>query len=136
MKQAPEQYRLKKHPFLGSDSSYGNNGMFIIPHPRISDYFINCMISDGEGWEHVSVSISSTKRKVDRCPTWEEMCFVKNCFWNENETVVEYHPAEEDYVNMHPFVLHLWKPIGIELPKPDPEMVGIKNKTRNETTKF
>lgn len=74
----------------------------------------------GGGWEHVSVSYSN------RCPTWEEMCIVKDIFWNEDETVIQYHPAQKDYVNNHPYCLHMWKPIGIELPTPPPVFVGLR----------
>lgn len=65
--------------------------------------------SGGEGlgepgrWEHVSVSL------VNRCPSWEEMCIVKNLFWDRDEAVLQYHPPEEEYVNHHPYCLHLWK---------------------------
>jgi hypothetical protein len=77
----------------------------------------------GMGWEHVSVSIPQQQR----CPIWSEMCYIKSLFWNDDETVIQYHPAKQDYVNFHPFVLHLWKPIGIELPKPPSIMIGPKN---------
>jgi len=67
----------------------------------------------GGGWEHVSISLP------DRCPTWEEMCWAKNLFWNENETAIQYHPPENDqYVNLHPFCLHIWKPIKQIIPMP------------------
>src|SRR5262245_48751374 len=57
------------------------------------------------GWlEHVSVSV------VDRCPTWDEMCKIKNLFWREDEWVVQFHPAISAYINNNPFVLHLWRP--------------------------
>lgn len=55
------------------------------------------------GWEHVSVS------RVDRCPTWDEMCFVRRLFFEPHETVVQYHPPEGDKINAHPFCLHLWR---------------------------
>lgn len=102
-------------------------GMHSIDHPRIAGYYIACQMSNGMGWEHVSITIQTTipKRKVERCPTWEEMCFVKNYFWEKDEVVIQYHPAESDYVSMHPYCLHLWKPIGIELPTPNPLMVGV-----------
>ncbi|WP_407397779.1 hypothetical protein [Treponema sp.] len=64
----------------------------------------NIVWSSGEGWEHVSVSYPR------RTPTWEEMCKVKDFFWNDDETVVQYHPAKSEYVNIHPYCLHLWKP--------------------------
>jgi hypothetical protein len=68
------------------------------------------MLSSGEylpthnEWEHVSV------RAKGRCPNWQEMCFVKELFWGDEECVVQYHPAKTDYINNHPLVLHLWKP--------------------------
>lgn len=126
MKNAPEQYRITKSKIVGSDSSYGNNGAFRIPHPKIKNYVFICIISDGEGWEHVSVSIQSTERVVDRCPTWSEMCFIKDIFWSKDECVIQYHPVESDYVSNHPYCLHLWKPVGVTLPTPDPIMVGIQ----------
>lgn len=51
-------------------------------------------------------------------PTWEEMCEIKRMFFQENETVVEYHPAKADYVNLHPLCLHLWRPTVMHMPKP------------------
>lgn len=78
--------------------------------------------SNGGGWEHVSMSSNN------RCPTWEEMCFCKNIFFDEDECCIEYHPAKADYVNDHPYCLHIWKPIGIELPKPPTIMVGTGRK--------
>ena len=125
----PEQYRLKKGQ-MGSDASYGANGFFVIPHPKIANYEINCMISDGMGWDHVSVTLSSPLRKVERCPTWEEMCFVKSVFWNPDDVVVQYHPAESDYVSCHHYCLHLWKVQDVNFPVPDPIMVGHKSKQR------
>lgn len=124
----PEQYRLKDHPLLGSDKSYGNNGFFVIPHHRIDGYFYNCQVSDGEGWEHVSVTLSTKKKKnVERCCTWEEMCYLKNLFWDEDEVVVQFHPAKTDYVNMHKYCLHLWRPTDQVIPVPNPLMVGVPN---------
>jgi hypothetical protein len=123
----PEKYRLKNHPILGSDSSYGNNGFFVMPHHRVDDYFYNCQVSDGEGWEHVSITLSSKKRKVERCCTWEEMCYLKSVFWSDDEVVVQFHPAKSDYVNMHKYCLHLWRPTNQFIPVPDPLMVGIPN---------
>lgn len=55
------------------------------------------------GWEHVSVSLPK------RCPTWDEMCFVKALFWEPEETVVQFHPAEAEYKNLATTCLHLWK---------------------------
>ena len=68
--------------------------------------------SNGGGWDHVSVSF------YNRCPTWEEMCRVKDIFFNEDECCIEYHPAKKDYVNFHPYCLHIWKPQNETIPTP------------------
>lgn len=57
-----------------------------------------------ESWEHVSVSVTG-----GRLPSWGEMCRVKALFWRPDETVVQFHPPESEYVNICE-VLHLWKP--------------------------
>ena len=66
----------------------------------------------GLGWEHVSVSTPT------RCPTWDEMCFMRGTFWKDSEWCVQYHPAKQDYVNMNKYCLHIFKPLEAELPKP------------------
>lgn len=85
----------------------------------------NCTVvwSYAGGWEHVSIN------HPHRIPAWDEMCIVKNMFWNDEETVVQYHPAMDNYVNNLPHCLHLWKPIekysGV-LPIPPDILVGVK----------
>lgn len=83
------------------------------------------VVSDGLGWEHVSVHMNSDGK--DRTPTWSEMCRIKNIFWDEEDCVLQYHPPKSDYVNQHKHVLHLWRPIGVEIPRPNPMLVGLKN---------
>jgi len=72
--------------------------------------------SNGGGWEHVSVSPWSEKRKS--CPTWEEMCAIKDMFFDSEERVVEYHPPRSEYINNHPYCLHLWRYTAGDLPHP------------------
>lgn len=73
----------------------------------------------GSPWEHVSVGVQDEERN----PSWEEMCFVKNLFFSEEECVIQFHPPRADYVNIHPHVLHLWRPTRIEIPMPPLECV-------------
>lgn len=73
--------------------------------------------SFGGGWDHVSVSY----RK--RTPSWDEMCKVKDMFFNDDETVVQYHPKKSEYVNTHEHCLHLWKKQGVEFELPKKEFV-------------
>lgn len=77
-----------------------------------------CIASDQEGWEHVSVSLRA------RCPTWDEMCFIKDVFWDDEETVVQFHPPKSEYVNHHKFCLHLWKQIDMAVVTPPSIFVG------------
>lgn len=112
---APSYY-IKKHPTLGMGE--GNNGYFVFEREGLTYYVI---ASDGEGWEHVSVSLNK-----NRTPTWKQMCIVKDIFWDKEDCVIQYHPPESEYVNNHPYVLHLWRPIGVILPMPKSILVGIK----------
>lgn len=63
-----------------------------------------CMGMNEDGLEHVSIELY-----VRRLPTWEEMCEVKEIFWDDEEEVVQIHPAKSKYVNMTE-ALHLWRP--------------------------
>jgi hypothetical protein len=72
----------------------------------------------GEPWEHVSVS-----RRNKLPPTWDQMCHVKRTFFDDEEWVVQYHPAKSKYINVHPGVLHLWRPCLSVLPIPPVELV-------------
>jgi len=112
----PEKHRIKVGP-LKSNSEYGNNGAFQFYFNGIQ---FRVIASDGELWEHVSVSLN-----VRRTPTWAEMCHVKNLFWDSDDCVVQYHPPKSEYVNNHTYCLHLWRPIGAEIQRPPSYMVGV-----------
>lgn len=114
-----EKYRLRdmERQIFGAPGD-GGNGCFKVLAGRHSFF---CVASNGGGWEHVSVSPCNEKRKT--CPTWEEMCEIKDLFWRPDECVVQYHPPKSDYVNRYPYCLHLWRPIGQELPRPPKEFV-------------
>ncbi len=111
----PEQYRVKTGAFR-SDESYGNNGYFMVPFESRN---FGVIASDGAGWEHVSVSLTT------RTPNWKEMCYIKSLFWDDEETVVQFHPPKSEYVNQHEFCLHMWKPIGKTIETPPSILVGI-----------
>lgn len=119
MFKAPEKFRIKKGA-MGSDESYGNNGAFEVKSLKLKVPLI-VVCSDELGWDHVSVSLKT------RTPTWDEMCFIKDLFWSDDDVVMQLHPIKENYVNNHPYCLHLWRPQhGHSIPSPPLEMVGIK----------
>lgn len=122
----PEASRDTAHPILGSSSADGNNGAFHLPSCE-PGWTLALVCSDGAGWEHVSVHAYRREREsktTTRIPTWKEMCFVKDLCWDPEDRVVQYHPPHAEYVNQHPHTLHLWRPIGVVFPAPDPSLVG------------
>lgn len=103
-----EQYR-RVHPTLGR--SEGMYGYFRIGNLHVISSGLASNDCKHGDWEHVSVSCE------DRCPTWEEMQRVKELFWRDDETVIQFHPPKSEYVNHHQYCLHLWKPpYSVELP--------------------
>jgi hypothetical protein len=113
----PNKYRIRTGS-MGSDERNGNNGAFVIRlrHGQT----VHAVASDGMGWEHVSVS------RTDRPPLWDEMCQIKDMFWDGEDCVVQYHPPRSEYVNNHVHYLHMWRPIEAELPVPWHGLVGIR----------
>lgn len=92
MKEPPDErlknWRLRRGP-LGSDDDMGNTGAFLVPGPlNFKLQVISSGTDEKHGWEHVSVT---TYRKK-RIPTWIEMCFVKEIFWDPEENVIQFHP--------------------------------------------
>lgn len=123
MFKVPEHYRKTKGR-MASDASNGNNGCFIIP-PLIRKRELSVIASDGMGWEHVSVHAWDGSQTLT--PYWDEMAYIKKLFWDDEDVVIQYHPAKSHYVNNHQNVLHLWRPAELEIPTPPDIMVGIKS---------
>ena len=96
----------------GRDNDDG--GAFKIPFESRELYVI---ASHGGDWEHVSVSLES------RTPNWKEMCFIKDLFFEPEDCVIQYHPPKSNYINVMPFVLHMWKPLKEKIPMPPEQFV-------------
>ncbi len=69
--------------------------------------------SVGGGWEHVSVALLN-----GNTPTWDDMCFIKDEFWTDDDVVMQLHPRRADYVNVKDNCLHLWRPLNADIPTP------------------
>ena len=98
----------------------GNSKLFNITLGFIHGAFVHlpdcgtcsvCWGDNEDGFEHVSVS----PRKKFNIPSWQDMCIVKDIFFDEEEEVYQIHPKHSEYVNVKENCLHLWKPIGHEL---------------------
>jgi hypothetical protein len=110
-----EQYRVKSGHYATENNE--PFGAFQVPY-KSNTLLVIADNGETTSWEHVSVSLTN------RCPNWEEMCYIKSLFWSEEETVIEYHPPKSQYVNCHQNCLHLWRKIGFEIPLPPMGLVG------------
>ena len=98
----PFPQRLEHHRLADPVSPSGQyNGAYGF---SICSVQVLVIASDGGGWDHVSVSTP------ERVPTWEEMCKIKSLFFDDEEVVMQLHPAKSQYVNYHERCLHLWRP--------------------------
>jgi hypothetical protein len=73
--------------------------------------------SDGMDGKRVSVFLPN------RTPNWRKRCFIKDVFWDEEDVVIQSHPKKSEYVNRHDKCLHLWRPVGTEIPMPPKALV-------------
>lgn len=114
------RWMAQEFRIYGQSGAGTANGVFRV---RYKNELISVVASDdqGEGWEHVSVSLPN------RTPTWAEMCYVKELFWRDDEAVMQLHPSKDDYVNNHRFCLHLWRPTKENIPLPPAIYVGVKS---------
>ena len=79
---------------------------------------LGVIFSNGEGWQHVSVS----RRR--RTPSYEDMDEIKREFWSDDVCVMQLHVPVSDHVNCHSYCLHLWCPLDAEIPRPPAIFVG------------
>ena len=119
----PNKFRYHKGPMASEDDAR-NNGAFILP-ALVADRHLIIIASDGMDWEHVSVHIALNSGKT-RIRTWEEMCQVKNLFWDSEDAVMQLHPPQSTWVNNHRTTLHLWRPLKVDIPLPPEVCVGYK----------
>lgn len=123
----PEQYRWLDPPDPRYSTITGDPfGAFRVPATKAPGRRqLNIIASDGQdvGWDHVSVTLDQSKNT----PTWGEMDFVKDLFWDETETVMQLHVPKSDHICNHPGCLHLWRPTRETIPLPPGILVGIKS---------
>jgi hypothetical protein len=115
MLKIPLDWEIYRRPHWMDPADMGDreNGCFQIPSRSMV-----AVVSNGEGWEHVSVSIK------DRCPTWDEMEWVKRKLWQDDDTVMQLHVPPAEHQNYHPYCLHLWRPTFTVIPRPPSEFVA------------
>lgn len=116
-----DRYRISVGPFASNKGDLF--GAFFVPNrPSITPLKVICSPFDDKSqtWQHVSVSLPN------RTPFWSEMVKVKDLFWEEEDTVLQFHPPKSKYVNNMKFCLHMWKHNSMDFPVPETYLVGIK----------
>jgi hypothetical protein len=86
------------------------NGWLAFPGPPVQHsigWFVKgkvraCVAHEPQGW-HASVSA------VGRTPTWEEMKDARYSLLPDELYIVQVFPPKAEFVNINPFVLHLWE---------------------------
>jgi hypothetical protein len=122
-----DAYRSRADGF--TSPSGARYGAFCIPRKRSREQFV-VICDDGAnpehptGWEHVSVRIVVDEEMgVSRVASYYELAEIKRMFWDNHETVVHFFVDDSSKINIHPAVLHLWRPVDGQFPLPDPKMV-------------
>lgn len=92
-------------------------GKFLIP---MNSVVYQIWASDQAGWDHVSISVITRQKGVERCriANYQELEQIRALFFEKEEPVIEIHPEKKNYVNNVEYVLHLWKPNRETLPLP------------------
>jgi len=93
------------------------NGCFVYKNPALVGPVLRVIAGRGHGWDHVSVSLA------ERCPIWAEMEWVKRRFFKEDEVAFQLHVPPKDHISVHPYTLHLWRPLNERIPMPPSYMV-------------
>jgi len=77
-------------------------GGFVNQQRKLAAIFSVEREADGKRWIHVSVS------HRDRVPTWDELTSAKRWLLGPDRWAISILPPEAEYVNDHPYCLHLW----------------------------
>lgn len=112
------RYRCRGADVIAFFGSTGDEetGFFMIPS-KIDRQPLTVIASRGDGWDHVSVS------RRTRVPNWDEMSQIHALFF-PGEEAMQLHVPASDHINVHPYCLHLWRPIHEAVPRPPSWMVG------------
>jgi hypothetical protein len=102
------------------------HGLFKLRCPA-TNRWLTVLVGSSDGWEemglllpawdHVSVSGQL------RTPDWDEMRWVAEQFFEDDECLVQFRPARADYIDCHPHTLHWWRMVGVEFPVPPKQCV-------------
>lgn len=103
----------KRYGFKTYENQLFKNGQMIVMGQKkyMNERTYSVIWDCADGYEHVSVS----PQKRYNVPTWNDMCTLKDIFFDDEEEAYQIHPKKSQYVNGVENCLHLWKPIGHEI---------------------
>lgn len=116
-----DNYR-EPHPWWPQTAKAGSFKVFVKGRSFMVLASVDDTGDDGV-WEHISVQMRNQKR----CPTWDEMCEIKDMFFGPEEVCIQYHPAKSNYINIQEYCLHIWRPIGGILRDPTPSYARMES---------
>jgi hypothetical protein len=93
---------LVEHPLPSGWSRCDELNVFRHIHSKLSLIVTACREADGHLWVHLSVA------GRDRLPTWPELVAVRDWIVGAEAKAIQVVPPRSEYVNLHPFCLHLW----------------------------
>lgn len=88
------------------------DGFALVERSGLSVLVTTAPYEDRE-WMHVSLS------RRDRIPSYDDMKYVKEVVIGNDRWAAQLFPPASEHVNIHPFCLHLWVPLGGPLPWPN-----------------
>jgi len=101
---------LDRFKVVNPTSGREGSEYFIINYKR---YHLIVEAHQGDGWEHVSVHLDGPQRY----PNWYELNFVKELFWDDVETVLQYYHKHDTDISKKK-KLHLWSKQNFEYELP------------------
>lgn len=110
-----EQFRIRKGPAASEPES--KVGTFVLPTRWGTLLECHLHAPPGAPWERVGV-LTKKKRGGYREPSWDEMKLVKAVFFRDDETVLQFHPPEDEKLKLPYPILFLWRPTKVEAPRP------------------
>lgn len=114
------KFRVKSGMWSSHDTD--EHGLFFIKTMKGDVLKVLSSGWSNRDWYHVSVSLPN------RCPTWSEMCMIKDLFFGD-VVAIQFHPKKSEYINNHPYCLHLWANMNEQIKTPHHSLVGIKQST-------
>lgn len=118
------EYRILSGPVIDNwggwrgDDTCGAFRITYRPKGKALSKLLRVIVSGAEGWDHVSVSLH------DRCPTWDEMEYIKRLFFEDDAVCMQLHVAVSNHISHHPYCLHIWHPHADNIPLPPSIFVG------------